>query len=327
MILEKNTEFKESKLGLIPVDWNVLSIGSVFDFLKTNSLSRSQLIDEKLDNESIFNIHYGDIHSSFNFELLDLSKQEKLPKIIDNQVLKSNPDFLKDGDLIIADASEDYLGLCDCVELINIGELKLVSGLHTFALRDKSNNFASGFKSYVFKNQNVIKSISRIATGISVLGVTKSNLSKLLIPVPPLKEQQKIAKILSQWDEAIETTQNLIDQLQLRKKGLMQELLSGKKRLAGFTAEWSEEPLGKFIKYAPRPKEKPKNHYLALGLRSHGKGIFHKNNFDPDSIAMDTLYEVRENDLVVNITFAWEHAIAIANSKDEGGLVSHRFPT
>jgi type I restriction enzyme S subunit len=327
MILEKNTEFKESKLGLIPVDWSVLSIGSVFDFLKTNSLSRSQLINEKLDKESIFNIHYGDIHSSFNFELLDLSKQEKLPKIIDNQVLKSNPDFLKDGDLIIADASEDYLGLCDCVELINIGELKIVSGLHTFALRDKSNNFANGFKSYVFKNQKVIKSIARIATGISVLGVTKSNLSKLLIPVPPLKEQQKIAEILSQWDEAIETIQNLIEKLKLRKKGLMQELLSGKKRLPGFTDEWSEEPLGKFIRYTPRPKEKPKNHYLALGLRSHGKGIFHKENFDPNSIAMDTLYEVKENDLVVNITFAWEHAIAVANSKDEGGLVSHRFPT
>ena len=158
-------------------------------------------------------------------------------------------------------------------------------------------------------------------------GINSKEYGLLPLSLPPLEEQNKITKILSQWDEAIETNQKLIEQLKLRKKGLMQDLLSGKKRLTGFTKEWREVPLGNFIRYTPRPKDKPKNDFLALGLRSHGKGIFHKENFDPDSIAMDTLYEVRENDLVVNITFAWEHAIAIANSKDEGGLVSHRFPT
>ena len=42
---------------------------------------------------------------------------------------------------------------------------------------------------------------------------------------------------------------------------------------------------------------------------------------------MDTLYIVRENDLIINITFAWEGAIAIVENKDDGALVSHRFPT
>jgi type I restriction enzyme S subunit len=42
---------------------------------------------------------------------------------------------------------------------------------------------------------------------------------------------------------------------------------------------------------------------------------------------METMYEVKENDLIINITFAWEHAVAIVSKKDEGGLVSHRFPT
>ena len=42
---------------------------------------------------------------------------------------------------------------------------------------------------------------------------------------------------------------------------------------------------------------------------------------------MDKLYEVKENDFIVNITFAWEHAVAIISKEDEGGLVSHRFPT
>jgi type I restriction enzyme S subunit len=48
---------------------------------------------------------------------------------------------------------------------------------------------------------------------------------------------------------------------------------------------------------------------------------------EPDKVMMDTLYRVEEGDLVVNITFAWEGAIAFVPEKDSGGLVSHRFPT
>src|SRR5690606_39045470 len=109
--------------------------------------------------------------------------------------------------------------------------------------------------------------------------------------------------------------------------GLAQQLLTGKKRLKGFEKKWKKNPLSDFMDYTPRPIDKPSNSFLSLGVRSHGKGIFHKPDFDPDAIAMETLYEVKENDLVVNITFAWEHAVAIANKEDEGGLVSHRFPT
>ncbi|MBO6515218.1 MAG: restriction endonuclease subunit S [Bacteroidia bacterium] len=64
------------------------------------------------------------------------------------------------------------------------------------------------------------------------------DLGKFEIPYPSLKEQSKIAEILSTWDEAIEQTQKLIEQLKQRKKGLMQQLLTGKKRLKGFSGEW-----------------------------------------------------------------------------------------
>ena len=76
-----------------------------------------------------------------------------------------------------------------------------------------------------------------------------------------------------------------------------------------------------------REIEKPKVNYLAIGLRSHCKGTFQKPDSDPSKIAMEKLFRVKENDLIVNITFAWEGAIAIVKENDEGGLVSHRFPT
>ncbi|MEQ4488132.1 MAG: restriction endonuclease subunit S [Dehalococcoides mccartyi] len=89
-------------------------------------------------------------------------------------------------------------------------------------------------------------------------------------------------------------------------------------------------PLGKMedvLHNVQRPVPKPGKAYWRLGLRSHAKGTFHELVEDPDAIKMDELYEVNEDDLVVNITFAWEHAIALAGKEDEGMLVSHRFPT
>lgn len=67
-------------------------------------------------------------------------------------------------------------------------------------------------------------------------------------PLAPLPEQQKIAQILSTWDKAIENLEALIAAKQKRKKALMQQLLTGKKRFAGFEEEWNEVELGKLFK-------------------------------------------------------------------------------
>lgn len=80
--------------------------------------------------------------------------------------------------------------------------------------------------------------LMRTKQGGTMFHITKGDMEKRGIALPPINEQQKIAEILSQWDEAIETTQNLIQKLKLRKKGLMQGLLSGKKRLSGFSEGW-----------------------------------------------------------------------------------------
>lgn len=75
-------------------------------------------------------------------------------------------------------------------------------------------------------------------------GINAAEYCSLQIPVPPLTEQQKIVEILSVWDKAIEKQTQLIEKLELRKKGLMQQLLTGKKRLPGFGGEWKEVKAG-----------------------------------------------------------------------------------
>lgn len=91
--------------------------------------------------------------------------------------------------------------------------------------------------------------------------------------------------------------------------------------------EWKVGQLSNIIKNVQRPVPKPDSPYWRLGIRSHAKGTFHEFVENPDAVAMDELYLVEANDLIVNITFAWEHAIALAGIDDAGKLVSHRFPT
>ncbi len=115
----------------------------------------------------------------------------------------------------------------------------------------------------------------------------------------------------------------------MAKKNKNKQTLVPELRFPGFQrdGEWENKKLELALKPISRKRKKPKVPYLGLGLRSHGKGTFLKAHQSPEKNSMDFLYEVKENDLILNITFAWEGAIAIAGVADDGALVSHRFPT
>ena len=99
---------------------------------------------------------------------------------------------------------------------------------------------------YYYLTSTSVQNTILVFAGISTIpDLNHSDFYKIKIPLPPLPEQKKIADILSIWDKAIETTQALIKKLQLRKKGLMQQLLTGEKRLPGFSGEWEETRIGK----------------------------------------------------------------------------------
>ncbi|RZF77749.1 restriction endonuclease subunit S [Pseudoalteromonas sp. CO325X] len=220
---------KTSELGEIPEDWDVKTYGEVFSFLTTASNSRSDLSEEG----DIGYIHYGDIHTKWNY-LLDITKTG-LPHISNEKVTSAA--FLKDGDIVMADASEDYEGIGKSVEITGIGEKKVISGLHTFLLRDKSNVFSEGYRGYLHSILAVKSIFDRLATGLKVYGLSKSNLKDVPLPVPPKKEQTAIATILSDMDNEIQTLEQRLAKTRQIKQGMMQELLTGRTRLPFEQAE------------------------------------------------------------------------------------------
>lgn len=232
--------YKKTEIGIIPEDWRLITFGTTFKFLSIAPYSRSELTS----NGSIFYVHYGDIHTKWN-SFLDLNKEE-LPSI--NKRKQKDYNLIKEGDLIIVDASEDYEGICKGVEVKNVDSKKIISGLHTFLLRDKNKYFADGFRGYITKNKLVKNQLNILATGLNVYGVSRGNLKSILIPCPDPKEQSAIAQVLSDTDQLIESLDKLIEKKKKIKKGTMQELLTGKKRLPGFSGEWEEKGLKEIAK-------------------------------------------------------------------------------
>lgn len=156
-------------------------------------------------------------------------------------------------------------------------------------------------------------------------------LKPLELVIPNYQEQTKIAEFLSAVDDKISQLSRQLELLNQYKKGVMQKIFSQEIRFKNDNGEdfgdWEEIQLKDFLTLTLRPVDKPNENYHALGVRSHFKGLFNKYDSQPEKNSMDVLYEVFENDIVVNITFAWEGAMAIANKIHHKGLVSHRFPT
>lgn len=268
MELEKG--YKQTEIGLIPEDWELITYDAAFLFLSTATYSRAELSTIK----PIKYVHYGDIHTRFK-HFLDLNSE--LPTITENQGKRYS--LIKNGDLIMADASEDYEGVGKSVEVISINNENAISGLHTFLFRDRDHYFVNGFKAYISENSLVKNNFKRLATGMKVYGVSKTNLKTILIPKPPIEEQQAIAQVLTDTDQLIQNLKVVISKKKAIKQGAMQELLTGKKRLNGFTDEWNEMTLKSLCSYINDGTHYTPT-YVDKGIPFYSVESLTKNDFD-----------------------------------------------
>ncbi len=163
-------------------------------------------------------------------------------------------------------------------------------------------------------------------------GLAVNMLADITALFPSVEEQHKIKKVLSELDVLIEQQTHKYNKLQSLKQSLLQKMFpqAGARvpeiRFQGFTGEWKEQRLGDIVESYSDPVETPHDGYFRLGIRSHAKGTFHE--YVPAGHELETaqMHRVAANKLIFNITFSWEHAVAITDENDAGKLVSHRFP-
>lgn len=97
-------------------------------------------------------------------------------------------------------------------------------------------------------------------------------------------------------------------------------------RFYGFNDDWEQRKFGELVDKYEDPIKTPSDGYMRLGVRSHAMGTFHSYVEKGKELETAKMFRVAANNFIVNITFGWEHAVAITDENDEGKLVSHRFP-
>jgi len=203
--------------------WEVYTFGEIFTFLNTANYPWSDLSE----TGDVKYIHYGDVHKNPppTFD----SKKNELP-FIKKEKVKDIPRVL-DGDLVMVDAAEDYVGTGKSFEVINVSGQEIVAGLHTLLMRGDNNLIADGFKGYLQCIPEVKSALIKIATGISVYGISQNNVKKIEVTLPKVKEQTAIATVLSNMDAELTALEQQRDKTKAIKQGMMQELLTGRIRL------------------------------------------------------------------------------------------------
>ncbi|MBZ7993567.1 MULTISPECIES: restriction endonuclease subunit S [unclassified Campylobacter] len=207
----------------MPKGWEEVRLGDIATFSKGKGISKKDISENGIPC-----IRYGELYTTYN-------------EIIDNVYSKTNLDekdlvLSEKNDIIIPASGETAIDIskASCVMLDGIalgGDLNII--------KTKQNG---AFLSY-YLNSVAKLDIARLAQGISVMHLYGSQLATLTIKLPPLKEQVKIAEILSSCDEHIKNLKNLKSELEKEKLHLMNELLSGKTRFANFTTPWQEVTL------------------------------------------------------------------------------------
>ena len=181
--------------------------------------------------------------------------------------------------------------------------------------------------------ENQINSMRILNESTGVPQLTAPQLGNYKVYHPEIEEQSAIGSLFRTLDNLIASNKDNLTNYQSLRAIMLSKMFpkAGQTvpeiRLDGFERKWEKEKLIDLVSPVSRKVKKPSDPYYRLSIRSHAKGTFKQFVDDPKKIAMDNLFEVKENDLVVNITFAWEHAIAVASKEDDGLLVSHRFPT
>ena len=151
--------------------------------------------------------------------------------------------------------------------------------------------------------------------------LTGEQIASYRITIPSLPEQKEIEKYIQLWDTAIEKQSELIEKLKLRKRALMQQLLTGKKRLPGFSGEWKEVKLGDVFD----ERNETMRDDLPLLSITGDKGVIYQSDSDKRDISNDDKSKYKRicpNDIGYNTMRMWQGRSALSELE---GIVSPAY--
>lgn len=218
--IQNTPKYKNSPLGMIPEDWEVKTLASI-----SNRIGDGLHGTPKYVNESDYFFVNG---NNLKNNIIEIDKNTKCVSY--EEYLKHKKDLSSNCLLLSINGTIGNLSFYN--------NEKIVLGKSAAYINCKPENINYIF--YYLQSSKVNSFFDNELTGSTIRNLSLKSIREIPILLPPTEEQNAITDCLSTWDQAIEKQTALIAQKELAKKALMQQLLSGKKRLKGFSGEWKE---------------------------------------------------------------------------------------
>lgn len=302
--------YTKTKFGWIPFDW-----GAEFLINLTVNGTQNGLYKERNCYGTGFEmVHMSDIFSKNIIVNGGMQKVEVSGKELDKYILK-------EGDLLFARRSLalDGVGKCALVGKTTDPIIFESSIIRINLIKEKIQPL---FAYYCLNSRFGRKQMMMFARQGAASGVAGEDLKKYVFPIPPIFEQQKISEILYTWDISIEKTEQLITVKERLKNGLMQQILTGKKRINGFQEnEWQEVELGKVL-IERNERNYPNLELLAI---TSEKGIIKRNDLDKKDTSNENKSQhkrIMPGDIGYNTMRMWQGVSGVSELE---GIVSPAY--
>lgn len=228
----------------IPSGWQQVVLGDIADFKKGKGLPKNDLAEDGKHEA----IHYGELFTKYNEEVLNVfSKTNNFSDVFLSKV----------NDILMPTSDVTPTGLSTASYLNKDG---VILGGDILVIRAKAKVLNGLFFSY-FVSANK-KEVIKLVSGSTVYHLYGSDMAKLKFNLPPVCEQERIINVLQKCDRTIDKLKQVISSKKEVKKGLMQELLTGKKRVTGFKEIWRNIEIGNFCDIKRGGSPRPIDQYM-----------------------------------------------------------------
>ncbi len=255
----------------IPSDWNKYTLGGLGVFSKGKGILKEQLVSQGLPC-----VRYGELYTTHDFII------KEFQSFIPNEIAEESKEIRK-GDILFAGSGETIEEIGKSVAYVG-NEIAYAGG--DVIILSTNRDVNAECLSYALETDFARKQKRRLGQGNSVVHIYPSDLFSIKLPLPPLPEQKTIAQLLSAWDDAITKTQSLIAKKEQRKKWLMQNLLTGKKRLKGFEGKWKVVRLKGLFERVTRKNNVGNTNVVTISAQ---RGFVRQTDFFTKSIASELL--------------------------------------
>lgn len=237
--MELKPGYKQTEVGTIPVDWDVRRVIDIAENKKIRFDDGDWVESEHITDKGFRLIQTGNIGVGIYIE------KEAKKYIYKNSFEKLKCKELIVGDVLICRLAEPAGRACILPEL---GEEKVITSVDVSIFRPNLDNFNRCYLVQFFSTPKWFELVTEQVGGTTHKRIARGALGKIPVAIPSsVEEQRLIAEALSDADALIEALDQLIAKKRQIKQGAMQELLTGKQRLPGFSGEWAVKSLGELF--------------------------------------------------------------------------------